>query len=80
MEVSLFALLGFGNRPDLIDALPADEQEQERLDIHHALMMALMDDKLHFAPIDSNIQRAIDLGTGTGTMTADIIYFSADYD
>lgn len=50
----------------LTDVLPADEQEQDRLDIHHALMMALMDDKLHFAPLSSNIQRAVDLGTGTG--------------
>ena len=49
-----------------VDAFPADEQEQDRLDIHHALMMALLDDRLHFAPLDEGIQRVIDLGTGTG--------------
>lgn len=52
----------------MIDLFPADEQEQDRLDIHHALMMALMDNKLHLAPLDSNIQRAVDLGTGTGML------------
>ena len=45
---------------------PSDEQELDRLDMHHALMLALFDGKLQFAPIGPNPQRVIDLGTGTG--------------
>ncbi|PGG99485.1 hypothetical protein GX51_06305 [Blastomyces parvus] len=45
--------------------LPNDEKENERLDIHHALVMTIMDDRLFLAPIQ-NPKRAIDLCTGSG--------------
>lgn len=48
---------------------PSDEQELERLDMRHALMLALFDGKLQFALIGTNPQRVIDLGTGTGTQS-----------
>lgn len=54
----------------LADFTPADEKEEDRLDMYHALMQVLLDGKLHLAPIGSNPQRVIDLGTGTGEFTA----------
>ncbi|PGH18106.1 hypothetical protein AJ79_00734 [Helicocarpus griseus UAMH5409] len=46
--------------------LPNDEKENERLDIHHALVTcAVMDNKLFLSPIE-NPKHAIDLCTGTG--------------
>ncbi|KAL1953535.1 hypothetical protein VTO42DRAFT_2633 [Malbranchea cinnamomea] len=58
------------------NAFPSDEQEQDRLDIFHALMVTLLDGKLHLAPLKPDIQRAIDLGTGTGIWA---IQFADDY-
>ncbi|KFA55732.1 hypothetical protein S40293_08343 [Stachybotrys chartarum IBT 40293] len=50
---------------------PNDEQQNEGLDmIHHALLM-ILDDKLFLAPIDDNLQRALDVGTGTGIWAMD---------
>jgi methylase of polypeptide subunit release factors len=51
--------------------LPNDETEAERLDIHHALFLAVYNGKLHLAPIKSDVQRVIDLGTGTGIWAID---------
>jgi SAM-dependent methyltransferase len=45
--------------------MPNDEQEQNRLDLQHAIMLHVLDNKLHLAPID-HPQNVIDLGTGTG--------------
>jgi hypothetical protein len=50
---------------------PIDEQENERLNIHHALMLVLLDGKLHLAPIGSHPQRCLDVGTGTGCWAID---------
>ncbi|OCL07407.1 hypothetical protein AOQ84DRAFT_364989 [Glonium stellatum] len=50
---------------------PNDEIENERLDIHHELMLVTLSRKLHPAPISENIQKAIDLGTGTGIWAID---------
>ncbi|KAK2756460.1 hypothetical protein FQN54_005353 [Arachnomyces sp. PD_36] len=46
--------------------LPNDEKENERLDIHHALIQAAMDDRLFLAPIGDKHQRVLDICTGTG--------------
>jgi len=48
-----------------------DEQEQERLDIHHHLIVLLLGGKLHLAPISSTPHRVLDLGTGTGIWAID---------
>ncbi|EZF26553.1 hypothetical protein H100_01302 [Trichophyton rubrum MR850] len=45
---------------------PNDEQENERLDIHHALIDTLLHGRLHMAPISKDPQRVLDLCTGTG--------------
>ena len=46
--------------------LPNDDKENGRLDIHYALVRRIMDGKLNLAPLPNKIDRAIDLGTGTG--------------
>ncbi|OAL22446.1 hypothetical protein AYO22_07004 [Fonsecaea multimorphosa] len=58
-----------GNIPP--DMLPSDEQEINRLDLHHALMLWLLGGQLHLAPIGSQPQRVLDLGTGTGNWAVD---------
>lgn len=50
--------------------LPNDENEQDRLDILHELILTLMDRKLFLSPIN-NPGRALDLGTGTGIWAID---------
>ena len=47
--------------------LPNDEIESDRLDMHHEMILTAMHRKLHLAPISKDLQRVIDLGTGTGT-------------
>jgi SAM-dependent methyltransferase len=47
-------------------ALPNDEEEGERLDIHHAVIRTAMHDKLFLAPLGETPKRVIDIGTGTG--------------
>lgn len=56
-------LATYGASPDI---LPSDDQEEDRHDMLHAMMLTLMDGKILFAPLESNPQRALDLGTGTG--------------
>lgn len=43
---------------------PNDEQEQDRLDMVHALHSVIKDDKLFLAPVTP--KRVLDVGTGTG--------------
>jgi SAM-dependent methyltransferase len=50
--------------------MPTDEREQDRLDLHHEIMLGLLDRKLHTAPVDSP-QRVLDIGTGTGIWAID---------
>ncbi|KAI5809238.1 S-adenosyl-L-methionine-dependent methyltransferase [Pyronema omphalodes] len=45
--------------------MPTDEQEQDRLDLHHEVMRMVWDEKLHHAPLDQP-HRILDIGTGTG--------------
>ncbi|PUU81664.1 S-adenosyl-L-methionine-dependent methyltransferase [Tuber borchii] len=51
--------------------IPNDEAEQERLDIVHHVYLLLLDGKLVRAPVDDNIQRILDVGTGTGIWAID---------
>ena len=50
--------------------LPNDEQEQQRMDIHHILCLARLDGLLYKAPVKEP-QRVLDLGTGTGQWAID---------
>jgi SAM-dependent methyltransferase len=45
---------------------PNDEKENERLDLTHHMFTMVLGDKLHLAPIGSNPQNILDIGTGTG--------------
>ncbi|KAF2401058.1 S-adenosyl-L-methionine-dependent methyltransferase [Trichodelitschia bisporula] len=51
-------------------AFPNDEPELERLDMQHAMMTLLLDNKLYWAPI-GHPQKVLDLGTGTGIWAID---------
>ncbi|KAF8245525.1 S-adenosyl-L-methionine-dependent methyltransferase [Wilcoxina mikolae CBS 423.85] len=51
--------------------LPTDEKEQERLDMHHEIMLALLGGKLHLAPLASP-KYILDVGTGTGIWAIDM--------
>jgi hypothetical protein len=46
--------------------LPNDVEEQNRLDMQHQMALRLLEGKLHLAPIEKNLQNALDIGTGTG--------------
>ena len=48
------------------NVLPTDEAEQDRLDLHHEIMLKMMNDELFKAPIRPDPDRILDLGTGTG--------------
>ncbi|ORY64007.1 S-adenosyl-L-methionine-dependent methyltransferase [Pseudomassariella vexata] len=45
--------------------LPNDAVEQDRLDLGHSLWRMVMNDTLHWAPVDKP-SRVLDIGTGTG--------------
>ncbi|MBE3046645.1 class I SAM-dependent methyltransferase [Candidatus Bathyarchaeota archaeon] len=48
-----------------------DEKQNDSLDLtHHAFTLAL-DGKLHLAPLKDNIQKVVDIGTGTGLWAID---------
>ncbi|KAK3169291.1 hypothetical protein OEA41_008674 [Lepraria neglecta] len=46
--------------------LPNDEKESDRLDIMHKLTEVTLHGKLNLAPLPSDPQRILDIGTGTG--------------
>ncbi|KAM5377879.1 hypothetical protein ACJZ2D_004783 [Fusarium nematophilum] len=48
-----------------------DEQASDSLDIAHHFALVLLEDKLHLAPLGPNIQRALDIGTGTAIWAID---------
>jgi hypothetical protein len=45
---------------------PNDERQNESVDITHHYLTLLLGGKLYLAPIAKNIQRVLDVGTGTG--------------
>lgn len=49
---------------------PNDDQELDRLDMHHHISLLMLDDKLSIAPINKP-QRVLDVGTGTGIWAID---------
>ncbi|KAJ9273733.1 hypothetical protein DTO212C5_12 [Paecilomyces variotii] len=51
--------------------LPNDEDEKERLDIMHEMMLTMLDRKLFLAPIGDSADKVLDLGTGTGVWAID---------
>ena len=50
--------------------MPTDEVEQERLDIHHEIMLLIANGEIYKAPV-RNPQKVLDLGTGTGIWAID---------
>ncbi|KAI6758635.1 hypothetical protein HG530_010875 [Fusarium avenaceum] len=48
-----------------------DDQASESLDIAHHFTLLLLDDKLHLTPLGPNIQRVLDIGTGTAIWAID---------
>ncbi|KAI4594494.1 hypothetical protein KJ359_008283 [Pestalotiopsis sp. 9143b] len=45
--------------------IPNDDQEQNREDMKHVMMLEMTDGKLVYAPISDHPQKIIDIGTGT---------------
>ncbi|KAF4338324.1 hypothetical protein FBEOM_7789 [Fusarium beomiforme] len=52
-------------------AFPNDEQQLESVDISHHYLTVLLDGQLYLAPIGDNIQKALDVGTGSGIWAID---------
>ncbi|MCJ1300456.1 hypothetical protein MMC08_003253 [Hypocenomyce scalaris] len=55
---------GHGHGPE--DGIEVDNEEMDREDMKHHMSMLLMNGRLHLAPIGSNPQKILDVGTGTG--------------
>lgn len=51
--------------------LPNDDQEQDRQDLLHHVRNLVLNGALFRAPLNSNIQRVLDIGTGTGIWAID---------
>ncbi|KAH8714422.1 S-adenosyl-L-methionine-dependent methyltransferase [Ilyonectria robusta] len=50
---------------------PNDEQQMESVDITHHYLTVLLDNKLFLAPIKPDVQRVVDIGTGSGIWAID---------
>ncbi|KAL2138694.1 hypothetical protein VTI28DRAFT_6367 [Corynascus sepedonium] len=46
--------------------IPNDDEELNREDMKHAMLLELCDGALYYAPIGDNVQKILDIGTGTG--------------
>ncbi|KAI9800693.1 MAG: hypothetical protein M1825_004015 [Sarcosagium campestre] len=51
--------------------MPNDEKEKDRLDLQHQMSILTLDNKLYLSPISDNVQRVLDVGTGTGIWAID---------
>lgn len=51
--------------------LPNDEQEQDRQDLLHHVRNLVLNGALYRAPLNKRLQRALDIGTGTGIWAID---------
>ncbi|KAE8385368.1 S-adenosyl-L-methionine-dependent methyltransferase [Aspergillus alliaceus] len=60
--------------------LPNDDEEKGRLDLFHQILTLSCNGDLHLAPIGPDVQKVLDLGTGTGTWAIDMgdTYTSAE--
>jgi hypothetical protein len=47
------------------------QTEQDRMDLHHEIVLQLLGGQPHKAPIVSNPQRILNVGTGTGISMGD---------
>ncbi|KAI7971256.1 hypothetical protein EIK77_003555 [Talaromyces pinophilus] len=55
--------------------IPDDEQEQERLDMQHEIMLMTMNRKLYHAPLEErSLPNVLDMGTGTGIWAIDFAF------
>ena len=52
--------------------MPIDEEELDRIDMSHAKYFMLLKKRLFLAPITTQPQKILDLGTGTGKVPARI--------
>jgi ubiquinone/menaquinone biosynthesis C-methylase UbiE len=50
---------------------PNDERQNDHLDLNHEMLLVAMDNKLYHAPIADDVQRVLDVGTGTGIWAID---------
>ncbi|RYP49361.1 hypothetical protein DL768_004921 [Monosporascus sp. mg162] len=50
---------------------PNDDRQNESLDIYHHVFTLLFDGKIYAAPLEKNIQKVLDVGTGTGLWAID---------
>jgi SAM-dependent methyltransferase len=51
--------------------LPNDDIEINRLDLQHSIWKLSFDGHLHLSPISGNVERVLDVGTGTGQWAID---------
>ncbi|GAB1194338.1 hypothetical protein APSETT444_003582 [Aspergillus pseudonomiae] len=56
---------------DPVQVDPNDEEEQDRMDLAHHIYRLLLGGALYLAPIKNDVQRVLDLGTGTGIWAID---------
>jgi len=48
-----------------------DDQQSESQDLNHHALLLILDDRLYLAPLEKDIQKALDIGTGTGIWAMD---------